>query len=279
MSPMVPTGAGHAVLPQAFSPIRRAEYGERTAFCLPDIVAFLQQVPYGEAQWSILKHQLGKQRALADCFDGGVVCLPFTGSEGQSVLLDAAELPLALRIAAHIASPLVTQLFEHLVEVAAAHQSGGHSLRERYGREGRSPAWIELRAEKAKAYALLEKEWSRRSVPKAQFRHLVNLISSEALGVTVSQHRRMKALDKDAEVLDHCTRVELSLRLIGDQLARRIAVACNAYGTKENEDAAREAGRIAGRFRRDIEDALGKSLVSRLSFGQRGYIQTELPLP
>lgn len=265
--------------PPGFPPIRRAEYGGRTVFCLPDIVAFLQQTPHGEAQWSILKHQLGKQRVLADCFDGGVVCLPFTGSEGQGVLLDAAEPPLALRIAAHIDSPLVTRLFEHLMEVAAAHRSGGHSLRERYGREGRSPDWIELRAEKAKAYALLQKEWSRRGVPKAQFARLVNVISSEAMGATVSQHRKIKALDDGAEVLDHCTRGELVLRLMGDQLARQIAVARNAYGTKENEDAAREAGRIAGRFRNDVEAALGRPLLSRQRFGQRGYIQTELPLP
>lgn len=279
MPPPVKTSIVSMALSQGFPPIRRAEYGGRTVFCLPDIVAFLQAIPHGEAQWSILKHQLGKQRVLADCFDGGVVCLPFTGSEGQGVLLDAAELPLALRIAAHIDSPRVTLLFEHLVEVAAARQSGGHSLRERYGREGRSPDWIELRAEKAKAYALLEKEWSRRGVPKAQYRHLVNVISSTALGVTVSQHRKMKTLDNGSEILDHCTRSELLLRLMGDQLARQIAVARNAYGTKENEDAAREAGRIAGRFRCDVEAALGKSLLSRLRFGPRGHIQTELPLP
>lgn len=120
MSSSVPTSAVPAVLPQRFSSIRRAEYGGRTVFCLPDIVAFLQQTPHGQAQWSILKHQLGKQRVLADCFAGGVICLPFTGSEGQSILLDAAEPSLALRIAAHIDSPLVTRLFEHLMEVAAA---------------------------------------------------------------------------------------------------------------------------------------------------------------
>jgi hypothetical protein len=278
MSPSDPTSVAPVPLLRGFPPIRRAEYGGQTVVCLPDIVVFLLQRHDGEAQWSRLKHQLGKHRALADCFDGGVVCLPFTGSEGQSVLLDAAELSLALRIAAHIASPRVTQLFEHLVEVAGARRSGGHSLRERFGREGRSPAWIELRAEKAKAYALLKNEWSRRGVPSAQFKHLVNVISSEAMGVTVSQHRKLKELDNDAEVLDHCTKVELSLRLIGDQLTRQIAVARNAYGTKENEDAAREAGRIAGRFRGDIEAALGKPLLSRLRFGRRSYIQTKLSL-
>lgn len=271
----VPTFAVPA--PPGFPPIRRAEYGGRIVFCLPDIVAFLLETPKGDAQWSILKGQLGKQAPLADCLDSGVVCLPFTGSEGQGVLLDAAELSLALRIAAHIASPMVTQLFEHLVEMAMTRGAGGHSLRERYGREGRSSAWIELRAEKAKAYAKLEKEWSRRGVPKAQFGRLINVISSEALGITVAEHRKIKALGKGVEVLEHCTRVELSLRLIGDQLARQIAVVRNAYGTKENEDAAREAGRIAGKFRYDIEAALGRSLVSRLRFGHRGHIQTELP--
>lgn len=278
MLPPDPTNVPLAPLPRGFPSIRRAEYGEQTLFCLPDVVAFLLQRHDGEAQWSRLKHQLCRQRALIDCFDGGVVCLPFTGSEGQSVLLDAAEISLALRIAAHIASPLVAQLFDHLVEVAEARRPGGHSMRERFGREGRSPAWIELRAEKAKAYALLRKEWSRRGVPCAQFKNLVNVISSEAMGITVSQHRKLKELDSGAEVLDHCTRVELSLRLIGDQLARQIAVARNAYGTKENEDAAREAGKIAGRFRSDIEAALGKPLLGRLCFGQRSYIQTELPL-
>ena len=193
--------------------------------------------------------------------------------------MDAAEPSLALRIAAHIDSPLATRLFEHLMEVAAARRSGGHSLRERYGREGRTPDWIELRAEKAKAYALLEKEWSRRGVPKAQFSRLVNVISSEALGVTVSQHRKIKALDNGADILDHCTKDELVLRLMGDRLARQIALARNAYGTKENEDAAREAGRITGRFRSDVETALGRPLLSRLRFRPRGYLQTELPLP
>jgi len=246
-------------------------------FCLPDIVAFLQEIPKGDAQWSILKGQLHKQAPLTDCINNGIVCLPFTNSEGQGVLLDAAELSIALRIAAHIVSPLSTQLFEHLVEMSMTRGSGGHSLRERYGREGRSSTWIELRAEKAKAYAMLEKEWSHRGVPKAQFSRLINVISSEALGVTVAEHRKIEALENSVEILDHCTMVELSLRLIGDQLARQIAVVRNAYGTKENEDAAREAGRITGNFRGDIEAALGRSLISRLRFGRRGHTQTELP--
>lgn len=62
------------------------------------------------------------------------------------------------------------------------------------------------------------------------------------------------------------TDLELIFSMLGEAATKEIAVNRDAVGFKENSDAAKAGGKIAGDARQDLEEKSGKPVVSKSNF-------------
>ena len=89
----------------------------------------------------------------------------------------------------------------------------------------------------------LTDEWKGRGVVEGQeYSILTAQIAKATFGITPSEHKALKNLDKQ-NLRDHMTNVELIFTMLGEEAARMIAVKDDAKGFIENHDSVTRGGR------------------------------------
>lgn len=221
------------------------------------------QRPNGEGEWIRIRHNiLGKVDALDDCL-ASIKSLPFLGAHGQSVVLDAAELPVILRIIANIRSPQTPRLFERLAEMVVDRRPDGKVLIQSGEIDGLPSHWTALRSAVSNFHKAFVRQCRRNGYPNARMGGLVTTLVVGAMGLTVAEQKRWKGLEPDAPLLDHCTEEELALRLVGYKLATEVMAARRARSIREIKAAVGDAAQVIGKFRTEVEGATLRRLVSR----------------
>lgn len=79
--------------------------------------------------------------------------------------------------------------------------------------------------------------------------------------MTAKEYKSFKGLRKES-LRDNMTDVEVALSDLGEIATREIAKEKKPKGLNENIDVARRGGKIAGNARKDLENELGKSVVT-----------------
>lgn len=268
----IPSSPGRGLLPE----VRRIEADGRLHFCLPDVVAFLTRKPNGAGEWTRIRDNvLGNVDALQDCLANGIHAFPFPHPDGHSVLLDAAELPVVLRIAANINSPETPRLFERMADMVMGRLPGGSR---RQALAERPSDWSALRYAVTNHYKAFSRECLRRGYRRNELGFLVNRLAVGSLGISVQEHLQTKRLGPDDRILDHCNEEELALRLVGFRLSTEIIVARQARTKREVDTAVTDAAAIIGRFRSEVESATLRRLISHRSRLIARTTQLRLPL-
>ena len=85
-------------------------------------------------------------------------------------------------------------------------------------------------------------------------------------GLGVKGHRQLKSLKSHHNLRDHMTDVELIFTMLGERSTKDIAVADNAQGFRENEEAAKAGGQVAGDARQALEKRTRRRVVSENNF-------------
>ena len=126
----------------------------------------------------------------------------------------------------------------------------------------------------------LTQEWRQRGVEveeDAEFAVLTAVISKGAFGVTPSQHKKLKGLNRQ-NLRDHMTNEELVFTMLGELATTRIARRDDVQGFNENKEAAQEGGDLAGDARRKFEEQTGAPVLSSRNFLEQPEAQNSLPL-
>ena len=76
---------------------------------------------------------------------------------------------------------------------------------------------------------------------------------------------------------DHMTDFELVLTMLGEKTTAAIAQTSDAQGLQQNAVAARSGGRVAGNTRKELEQQLRRSIVSKENFLKKGPEQKNFP--
>ena len=126
-------------------------------------------------------------------------------------------------------------------------------------------------------------EWKKRGIKEGkEYAILTAEISKAAFGITPSQHKKLKDLDRPSENLrDHMTDLELLFTALGEASTTEIAKTHDAYGMTQNVSAARAGGKIAGDARAALEAKTGRKVVSASNYKDlpeaevRKQLQTE----
>ncbi len=143
-------------------------------------------------------------------------------------------------------------------------------MREIYKQKGYSDEWIEKRARGIAVRDELTEEWKKRGVKEQlEYAILTAEISKATFGMTPSEYKNFKALDKPKDNLrDHMTDLELIFTMLGEASTTEIAKKKDAKGFPENKRAATKGGTVAGNARKELEEKSGTKVSTKTNYNE-----------
>ena len=131
-----------------------------------------------------------------------------------------------------------------------------------YRVKGFDEKWIAKRIKGVQDRKQLTDVWKDGGITESkEYAILTNEIYKEWSGMTAKEYKSFKGLRKES-LRDNMTDVEVALADLGEIATREIAKEKKPKGLNENIDVARRGGKIASNARKDLENELGKSVVT-----------------
>ncbi len=144
-----------------------------------------------------------------------------------------------------------------------------------YKAKGYPDDWIEKRMRGIAIRDELTEEWKNRGAQeKRDFEILTAEISKATFGVTPTEYKKLKGLERE-NLRDHMDDFELIFTMLGERSTTEIHRNENSRGVSKLKEDAKVGGDIAGGARKKLEKKLGRSVVSSRNF--KGKILGERP--
>jgi prophage antirepressor-like protein len=247
------------------------EEDEKWYFSVIDVVAVLTESVNPRDYWFKMKLRVESE----DGIELSTICRQFKmkAPDGKMRLTDCANVEGLLRIIQSIPSPkaepfkqwLAKAGYERIQDMSDPSRSLDRA-REYWQKHGRSEKWIQQRMMGQETRNKLTDYWQEHEIKTDdEYALLTNIIHQEWSGVSVMQHKSMKGL-KTQNLRDHMTEAELIFAALAELSTRQIAESVEATGMVENADAGKKGGRIAKKARLELEEKIGKSIVTGENF-------------
>ena len=241
-------------------------------FSIVDVVGALSESTDAAAYWRKMKQRLKSEgnETVTNCHR-----LKLLAADGKMRLTDVANTKDLLRIIQSIPSPKAEPFKQWLAQVGSDRiaeienpELAQKRIRETYRAKGYSDEWIEQRIRGIAIRDTLTDEWKKRGIKEGkEYAILTAEISKATFGITPSEYKKVKSLDRPSENLrDHMTDLELLFSALGEASTTEIAKTHDAYGMAENTQAARAGGKIAGDARKALEAKTGRKVVSASNY-------------
>jgi len=262
--------------------IRKAIYQDEWYFSIVDIIEVLTGSANSRRYWSDLKSKLINNEGFSQLYEK-IVQLKLESSDGKKYLTDTANTEIIFRIIQSVPSPkaepfkrwLAKVGYERIQEIEDP-ELAAKRTRAIYKAKGYPDDWIEKRMRGIAIRGQLTHEWEKRGVKEErEYAILTAEISEATFGLKPSEHKQLKSL-KNQNLRDHMTDLELIFTMLGEASTTEIAVQKDAQGFRENIEAAREGGDIAGNARRELEKKSGRKVVSKSNFLDVNPSESEL---
>lgn len=131
-----------------------------------------------------------------------------------------------------------------------------------YLKKGYSIEWINQRLKAIEVRKELTDEWGRSGIEKpSEFASLTNTLTKAWSDRTVREYKDFKNLKKE-NLRDNMTNIELVLNLLAEATTTEISKNEDPEGFIPSKNVAKRGGKIAGNTRKEIEDQLGKTVIS-----------------
>lgn len=136
-----------------------------------------------------------------------------------------------------------------------------------YKAKGYSDDWINARIHSIASRKEVTNEWKKRGIEEGmEYALLTDAISMGTFNLRTKEHSELKGLLKHHNLRDHMSPLELALVILGETTTAELARTQNAQGFRENKSAAELGGKIAGGARKNIEDKIGRSVVTKQNY-------------
>lgn len=202
----------------------------------------------------------------------GTICTltRMTASDGKSYRTQAADIKGILRIIQSIPSPKAEPFKQWMAQVAAERlnqmQDPERSIDQAvsdYKRMGYSDAWIKRRIKSIEIRKDLTDQWDRAGVKDGQqYASLTDIITHAWSGKTTKQYKLYKGLKKES-LRDNMTNLELALNMFAESATAELHKEKNPHGYNASAKLAQAGGKAAEAARRNLEEQLGHSIISR----------------
>ena len=244
------------------------EKSETWFFSVVDVVASLTDSVNPRDYWFKMKTRVKTE----DGFQLSTICrqLKVPAADGKKYLTDCANVQGLLRIIQSIPSPKAEPFKQWLAKVGYERiqdmSDPARSLdraRQYWQQHGRSEKWIQQRMMGQENRNKLTDYWQGHGIKgENEYAILTNIIHQEWSGVSVKQHKEIKAHN----LRDHMSEAELIFTALAELSTRQIAESVEATGMTENAEAGEKGGRIAGKARRELEQKTGRPVVTSGNF-------------
>ena len=191
----------------------------------------------------------GKRRKILAADTGGVLRLI------QSIPSSKAE-PFKMWLA-KIGS-------ERLEEIADPEKAFDRAV-DFYRQKGYSEGWINQRIKSIEVRKNLTDEWDRVGIQKGvEYAILTDEITRAWSGMNTREYKQYKNLKKES-LRDNMTNLELVLNMLAEVSTTEISKANDPVTLDESRLIARQGGQVAGAARKNLEDKIGRSVITPLN--------------
>lgn len=242
------------------------EEKEKWYFSIVDVVEVLSESIDPQAYWRKLKQRLKEEgnETVTNCHG-----LKMVAADGKMRNTDVADTEQLFRLIQSIPSPKAEPFKLWIAKVARERideiedpEIGIDRLMETYLQKGYSKEWISQRLKSIEIRKELTDEWENRGVQKGQeFGILTDEITHAWSGFSTKQYRKFKDLKKE-NLRDHMTNLELVLNMLAEATTTEISKEKKPKTFPENRKIAKQGGTIAGNTRKEIEEKIGKKIVT-----------------
>ncbi len=247
--------------------IRKTLFNNEWWFAIIDVVELFTGSERPQESWKDLQKTLYEEGC--DELSEKIKQLKVTSADGDFRKMDCVNTETLLRIIQSISSSkaetfrrwLAKAGYERIQEIEDPDLAMNRT-RALYKAKGYSDDWIEKRILGIAIREKLTDEWKKREV-KTEEEHdiLIEEIAGAAFGVVPIQHKKVKGL-KHQNLRDHMTHLELIFSMLGEVATNEITRADDARGFEESRKSARMGGDVAGVARKDLEEKMGRGVVS-----------------
>ena len=251
-------------------------------FSVVDVVGVLteQETARGASTyWAVLKKRLKQESGnelLTNCKQ-----LKLKATDGKRRLTDIATTEQLLRIIQSIpskkAEPLkmwLAQVGRERIDETLDPELIAERLIATYERKGYSREWINQRLMAISARKELTDEWRDSGIAKSrEFAMLTDEVTKSWSGMNTRQYKNLKGLKKES-LRDNMSTTELVLNMLAETATKDISRQVRPNGFEESRIVAQRGGKIAGNARKELEQELGKTVITSKTALELNHIVT-----
>ena len=239
---------------------------EKWYFSIVDVVAILTDSSNPQTYWRVLKKRLKEEgnETVTNCN-----ALKLKATDGKMRLTDVADTEQLFRLIQSIPSPKAEPFKQWMAEVASTRidqlQDPELSIEQAiadYRRLGYSEAWINQRIKSIEVRKELTDEWKRTGVKEGvEYATLTDIITQQWSGFTTKEYKQYKGLKKE-NLRDNMTNLEMAFNILAEASTTELSKQHDPQGVEEQKKVAKEGGSVAKVARKQLEDQLGRSIIS-----------------
>ena len=266
-------------------PIRTAwdADAEEWYFSIVDVVGVLTEQPdtrHAAKYWSVLKTRLKKEGSElpTNCSQ-----LKLKSADGKRYNTDVANTEQLLRIIQSIpskkAEPFklwLAQVGRERIEETLDPELIADRLVSTYERKGYTREWINQRLQAISVRKELTDEWKDRGVQQGkEYAILTDELTRAWSGMTTRQYKNLKGLKKES-LRDNMSTTELTLNQLAEVATRELSQQEQPVGFDANKRVAQAGGSVAGNARKDLEQRLGRPIITSQNAAQLNHVVTQM---
>lgn len=248
--------------------IRSAVYDGQVYWSIVDVIKALTDSPSPRQYWSDLKRGHGFSEGIQ--LQGKTLQLKIKSSDGKMYLTDCAIQENIFYIMQYVPSPKADEFKEQFAKIvnerieeeknpALAIQRGMDS----YRKQGKSEKWIKTRIETIKSRNNLTDTLKDHGIKGNEYGRTTDILYERAFELKAKDLREVKGLDDKDRLRDNMSRRELTVVNISEDLLEGIIKKNDSQGFDEIKEDAKVAGNYGARIREIMEEALGKSIITK----------------
>ena len=266
-------------------PIRTAwdAEAEEWYFSIVDVVGVLTDQPdtrHAAKYWSVLKVRL---KAEGSELPTNCSQLKLKATDGKRRSTDVADTEQLLRIIQSIpskkAEPFklwLAQVGRERIEETLDPELIVDRLVSTYERAGYTQEWINQRLQAISARKELTDEWKSRDIQQGkEYAILTDELTHAWSGMTTRQYKDLKGLKKQS-LRDNMSTTELTLNQLAEVATRELSQQEQPVGFNANKRVAQAGGSVAGNARKDLEQRLGRPVITSQSAVQLNHVVTQM---
>ena len=253
---------------------------EEYYFSIVDVIGALTDSADSRKYWSVLKTRLKKEGSelTTKCSQLKMK----SSKDGKSYFTDVLDTEGILRLIESVPSPKaepfklwLSKLGREEIDNVFDPSKGIDKMIDYYLTKGYSLEWIEVRIKAIIDRKKLTNTWKENGITdNIDYAILTNEIYKNWSGMKASEYKKFKGIRKES-LRDNMTDLEILLTDIGEITTRELAKEHKPHGLEENKKIAQIGGNIANNTRKDIEEKLGKAVISPTNSLNYEYIDEE----